>query len=29
LVRFPIGQAFVGATAGFVLAVVPVSALFT
>ncbi|MEO6775927.1 MAG: hypothetical protein ABI467_23400 [Kofleriaceae bacterium] len=29
LVRLPIGQAFVGATAGFVLAVVPVSALFT
>ena len=29
LVRLPVGQAFVGATAGFVLAVVPVSALFT
>ena len=29
LVRLPIGQAFVSATAGFVLAVVPVSALFT
>ena len=29
LVRLPVGQAFVSATAGFVLAVVPVSALFT
>ncbi|MEP6864872.1 MAG: hypothetical protein ABJE66_29910 [Deltaproteobacteria bacterium] len=29
LVRLPVGQAFVGATTGFVLAVVPVSALFT
>ncbi|HET9993116.1 MAG TPA: hypothetical protein VFQ65_31490, partial [Kofleriaceae bacterium] len=29
LVRLPIGQAFVGAAAGFVLAAVPVSALFT